>query len=91
MGIKNHTLGETRYLTYELMFKDGEHWIEQEPFWGPLDTWLKLTEFKKRPSICIDLIYKGESHWVDQNGVTHKVSITNKEMPKKWGTGKKKK
>lgn len=90
MGTKNHAQGQTRYLTYQLMFKDGEHWCDQEPFWGPLDTWLRLTQFAKRKDICIDLITKGETHWKDHNGVTHKVSIDTVQRPRVWGTKRKK-
>lgn len=86
MGIKNHTLGEVRYLTYEMMFPDGEHWVDQEHFFGPLDTWLKLTSFTARPNICIDLLRKGVSYWKDHNNVTHKVSIETVKRPRVWGT-----
>jgi len=91
MGIKNHTLGEVRYLTYQLIFKDGDVWTDQEHFFGPLDTWLKLTQFAKKPSICIDLITKGEHHWKDHNNVTHKLTVESKQRPRVWGSKGKKK
>jgi hypothetical protein len=89
MGIKNHTLGETRYLTYQLIFPgDKDVWTDQEPFWGPLDTWLRLTTFARRPDVCAELLIKGEARWKDTNGVTHKLSIDTQERPRVWGTKK---
>jgi hypothetical protein len=90
MGIKNHTLGETRYITYQLEFPDGEVWTDQEPFWGPLDTYLKLTQFAKTPHICAELLTKGETYWKDQHGTFHIISVEANQRPRKWGTKRKK-
>lgn len=91
MAVKEHTLGETRYLTYQLIFPDGETWTNQTAFWGPLSTWLKLTQFAKRPVICIGLLRKGEYRWRDQNRVTHLVRIESVERPRVWGSQRKQK
>lgn len=88
MSVKNHTLGECRYLTYELHFQDGEVWRRQTSFFGPLDTWLKLTSFAKKPHVCIDLIQKGECFWRAPTGETHKLTIDTMKRQEKWGRKK---
>ena len=54
--IKNHTLGEVRYLTYYLIFPDGETWVDQIHVVGPADTFLTLTVFKDNIKILTDLL-----------------------------------
>jgi hypothetical protein len=86
MGVKNHTLGDVRYFTYYLIFPgDNDFWVDQYPFCGPLDTMLRLTTFYKKPGVPEALMKKGEAHWKDHNGVTHRVVVENFERPRKWG------
>lgn len=89
MSVKEWTLGETRYLTYYLIFPDGDTWWDQEAFWGPLSTWLKITTFARQPKICVDLLRKGESRWKERNGMIHRVVIESVNRGTKWGVQRK--
>lgn len=87
--VKNHTLGEVRYFTYWLEFPDGEVWVDQSPFVGPLDTLLPLTRFKNRIDICNRLRAGGEAHWKDNNGVGHRLKVEEIERTTNWGVRRK--
>ncbi len=85
--LKNWTLGETRYITYYLIFPgDDKPWVDQIPFNGPLDTFLPLTRFNNDFTKMTDLRTKGETTWKDHNGVTHLVKVEDKPKPRTWGT-----
>lgn len=86
MGVKDKTIGEVRYFTYYLIFPgDNEMWTDQTPFVHELQYELKKTSFGKDPYKVRDLLNKGETHWKDHNGVTHRVVIENVRRPKIWG------
>jgi hypothetical protein len=83
--IRNHTLGQVRYFTYSLEFPDGDHWMDQLPFVGPLDQILPTTQFGTNPDIAKKLLLAGEAHFRDSNGVTHRVQIESERRPRRWG------
>lgn len=75
-----------RYFTYELHFpKDKDYWVDQVPFVEHLD-WVLKNKCKFPPQISRALMLKGEAHWKDQNGVTHRIKIDDHIVPRRWGT-----
>lgn len=87
MGIKQeHSIGEIRYLTYQLIFPgDNEVWTDQLPFVENVQSYLKKTRWKNDPTATRNLLVKGEHHFKDHNGVTHRVLIETTQRPKVWG------
>jgi hypothetical protein len=95
MGIKNHTPGQIRYFTYYIEFPESlratmgaDHWVDSVPFVHELQFELKKTTFGKIPGMARDILAKGECHWKDQNGVGHRVKVTNEPETKIWGVKK---
>lgn len=87
MKPREHSPGLVRYLTYYLHFpKDKDYWVDQIPFCQDLLNLLKNTKFP--PKLAAELLRKGEGHWKDHNGVTHRVTIEETWQPRKWGTKK---
>lgn len=86
-SVPNHTPGKIRYFTYYLEFPDGETWRDQIPFIHPLDFELAQTRWKQHePNVYRELTQKGETRFVDQNGVKHIIVIEEQARPKHWGT-----
>lgn len=86
---KEHTPGKVRYFTYYLIFpNDKDEWCAQVPFVHALDFQLKQTAWRNDPSKCHDLLSKGETTWLDHNGVRHRVVVEDVIRPKKWGINK---
>jgi len=82
---KNKTLGQVRYFSYFLQFPDGEEWVKSIPFVHELSYELPRTTFGKIPDLASSLLKKGECHWKDNNGVTHRVLIENDARTENWG------
>jgi len=86
MGIQSHKPGTVRYFTYFVIFPgDNDYWVDQTPFVHDLQFQLKQTAWRNDPQKCSDLLKKGETTWKDNNGVTHRVVIEEKQRPRKWG------
>jgi hypothetical protein len=89
MGIKSKS-PDVRYLTYFLIFPgDNDYWVDQTPFIHDLQFELKNWHgINKNHKRVRDILTKGETHWQDHNGVTHRLIIEEKQRARKWGTGK---
>lgn len=87
MGVKDKSF-DVRYWTYYLIFPDGTEWVDQMPFIHDMQFELKNSCFDIEPHQKRDLLVKGETHWKDHNGVTHRVVIEGTERPRRWGVGK---
>jgi len=85
-NFKAHTLGEVRYLTYQLVFPDKDAWVDQQPFVGPV--WHFLQNTKLPEQIKIDLQKVGKASHKDQNGVWHNLVIEETKRPRVWGGSK---
>lgn len=94
MFVKQHTPGKVRYFTYWLEWPDGSQpWVDQVEFVHDLQFELKNTRFMKDPTlpahVATDLVRKGETRWMDSNGVTHRVVIEETKRNRRWGTSRK--
>lgn len=88
--VVSHTPGVVRYFTYYLEWPDGsERWQDQTPFVHDLQFELQNTRFMQDPLIpahvASDLMRKGETSWVDGNGVRHIVVIERQKRARNWG------
>lgn len=92
-AFKQHDKGNVRYFTYYLIFPRGSKekraaddvWCAQIPFIHDLQFQLKQTSWRNDPVKCNDLIRKGETKWIDHNGVTHRIVIEDVVRPRRWG------
>ena len=94
ISVKHHTPGKVRFFTYWLEWPDGsEPWVDQTPFVHDLQFELKNTRFMKDPTlpahVALDLIRKGETRWMDTNGVTHRVVVEETKRNRRWGVRRK--
>ena len=92
-----HMQGRARmyYLTYFLMFPDGDTWVTQRPVANDLDVEIKniiyghskkQDEWKERAR----MLWKfGDVWWKDKMGVEHRMVVETQKRNEKWGTGKK--
>ena len=87
MKPRNHTPGQTRYIHYFLYFPDDSVWQDCFPFAQPIDVLIKNFGLYKngRLDICQRLMRKGDTHWKDRNGITHRMMIAEREIPRIWG------
>lgn len=82
----NHTPGQVRYCQYFLEFPDGDVWSDYFHIAGGFNAWIKNTAiWKKNPDRARTLAMKGECHWKDNNGVIHRMRITETPCDRKWG------
>lgn len=81
---RNKTLGHVRYFTlYRIFPGERDYWVDQVPIVHELDFTLKNSRWRNDPQKCHDLLKKGETKWVDHNGVTHRLVIEDVQRPKK--------
>ncbi len=86
----NHTPGQIRYCNYFLEFPDGEVWSDFTHIAGGYNAWIKNTAiWRNRPDLARKLAMKGEAHWKDHNGVTHRMQIADSPCTRVWGLNKK--
>lgn len=86
------------YITYVLMFPDGDQWVKQQQFSAhDLEFELKkiMAEHKGTASDrswrlrCMALWKAGETWWKDNLNVEHLIMIEDKKRKEKWGVSKK--
>lgn len=86
---KDSTQGLIRYLNYTLEFPDGERWTDYTHIAGGLNAWVVNTAlWKTKPEAARRLIKTGEYHWKDNNGVLHRMVISEWPCERKWGLNK---
>jgi hypothetical protein len=86
---RNKTPGEIRYCLYSIEFPDGDVWTDYTHIAGGLNAWIKNTGiWRKQPDRALNLIKRGQTHWKDRNGITHRMVISETPCERKWGTGK---
>lgn len=82
--------GLIRYCCYFLEFPDGEVWSDYTHIAGGYNAWIQNTAiWKTRPDVARKLSMKGECHWKDHNGVTHRMQVSDKPCERNWGLNKK--
>lgn len=87
---RDQTPGDIRYCNYFLEFPDGETWSDYTHIAGGLNAWIMNTAvWKRNPELAQKLLKKGQAHWKDTNGVTHRMVIAEKPCVQKWGTRRK--
>jgi hypothetical protein len=87
MAVKDKTPGEIRFFTYWIIFPDGDEWVDQVPFVHDLQWELKNSCFELEPVLKHELQKKGDIHWKDHNGITHRVKIESVRRSRRWGVG----
>jgi len=92
MGVKEWTPGDIRYLTYYLIFPhDRDIWQDQITILHDLQFEMTRWAFiKKDPKRANELLTRGETHWKDDHGVTHRVVIESTKRNRRWGLPKQK-
>jgi len=87
---RDSTQGLIRYCNYYLMFPDGEVWSDYTHIAGGFHSWVVRTSlFRSNPEAASKLLKKGDHHWKDKNGVTHRMVISDAPCERKWGINQK--
>lgn len=87
---RDATPGEIRYCNYYIEFPDGEVWSDYTHIAGGYNAWIQNTAiWRNNPDLARKLSIKGEAHWKDHNGVTHRMKISDEACERKWGLNKK--
>jgi hypothetical protein len=87
---RDATPGDIRYCLYSIEFPDGDVWTDYTHIAGGYNAWIKNTAiWKNNPDVARVLSQKGEAHWKDHNGVTHRMKISETPCERKWGLNKK--
>lgn len=87
---RDSTQGLIRYCNYYLEFPDGEVWSDYSHIAGGLNSWIMRTAiWRTDVKRAQDLMRKGQTHWKDNNGVTHRMQISETACTRKWGLNRK--
>jgi hypothetical protein len=83
---RDSTQGLIRYCNYYLEFPDGDVWCDYVHIAGGFHSWIQRTVlWKTNPDAARKLVTNGEHHWKDNNGVLHRMVISETPVVKKWG------
>lgn len=87
---RNKTPGEVRFCNYYVEFPDGDVWSDYTHIVGGFHAWIKNTAlWRQNPELVGKLMKNGEAHWKDNNGVTHRMVISDSACSRNWGLNKK--
>lgn len=83
---KDSTPGLLRFCNYYIEFPDGDRWSDYTHIVGGFNAWIQNTQiYKKDPVAAQSLIKTGQAHWKDNNGVVHRMVISEHACERKWG------
>lgn len=75
---RNKTPGDIRYLNYYIELSNEIIRADYTHIAGGLHAWVKNTAiWRRNPELAVKLVQKGQAHWKDHNGVTHRMVISN--------------